>query len=130
MNVPVVLIGMAAILFLMQESKASIRPDIDAFGIALSSAGLVALTYGIIQVGQNGWSNLHAWLYLFAGITVLVLFAVWERRLSNSGGQPLVDLALFRSRAFVSGVLLMTVGSFQWLAYYFCFRSISKGFLD
>ncbi|GMA62875.1 DHA2 family efflux MFS transporter permease subunit [Alicyclobacillus fastidiosus] len=129
MNVPVVLIGIAAILFLMQESKASTRSGIDALGITISSVGLVALTYGIIQVGQNGWSDDRAWMYLFAGITVLVLFVLWEHWLSNRGGQPLVDLALFRSRAFVSGVLLMTVGLFPMAGVLFLLPQYFQGVL-
>ena len=50
MNVPVVLIGMMAVLILLPESRSPNRPRVDLLGIATSSGGLVVITYGIIQV--------------------------------------------------------------------------------
>lgn len=44
---------------------------------------------------------------------VLVAFFLWERRLTlRPGGQPLIDLALFRSPSFTWGLILMTIGTF------------------
>jgi MFS family permease len=52
-NVPVVVIGLAAVIALVPESRASQRPGLDPVGVAASAAGLVALTYGLIQAGQG-----------------------------------------------------------------------------
>ncbi|MFI5260106.1 MAG: MFS transporter, partial [Candidatus Limnocylindrales bacterium] len=47
------------------------------------------------------------------GILVLALFVLWERRLTaQPGGQPLIDLSLFRSRSFTWGVILTAFGVF------------------
>jgi hypothetical protein len=43
---------------------------------------------------------------MVAAVPVLALFALWERRKKASDGSPLVDLDLFRQRAFVAGLLL------------------------
>ena len=96
-NVPVSLAGVVAIFALVPESRAHERPALDPVGVALSVFGLVALIYGLIQTGQHGWSNTGAVLEMVCGVAVLVGFFLWERRLSRKpGGQPLLDLALFR----------------------------------
>ncbi len=111
MNVPVALVGTAAVVLLVDESRAPRRPAIDGFGVVLSSAGLVALMYGIIEAGDGGWTAPSAVLAVFAGLAVLVAFVAWERRLGGRpGGEPLVDLALFRSRSFSWGVVLTAFG--------------------
>ena len=109
MNVPVSLLGILAVLALVPETRAARRPSLDPLGVLTSSGGLVALTYGVIEVGQHGWSDLPALGFVALGLAVLVGFFFWERRLSRRpGGQPLVDLALFRSVPFTWGVILMT----------------------
>jgi DHA2 family multidrug resistance protein-like MFS transporter len=109
-NVPVVLVGLAAVAALVPESRASERPGMDPVGVAASAGGLVAVTYGLIKAGQDGWSNVGALLTLIAGIALLAGFFGWERRLSRRpGGQPLLDLSLFRSASFTWGVILATV---------------------
>jgi DHA2 family multidrug resistance protein-like MFS transporter len=111
-NVPIVLIALAAVIFLMPESVGSARPRIDFLGVLLSSAGLAAVTYGVIQAGQDGWSDATAIATMAAGIVVLAGFVAWERTVTRRGGQPLVDLSLFESRGFTWGTTLSTMISF------------------
>jgi EmrB/QacA subfamily drug resistance transporter len=109
-NVPVVLIGLAAVAVLVPESRAAERPGMDPTGVAASAAGLVAVTYGLIEAGQDGWGNAGALLCITGGVALLAGFFMWERRLTRRpGGQPLLDLALFRSASFTWGVLLSTL---------------------
>lgn len=113
MNVPVALLGLVAVLALVPESKASRAPGIDFLGVLLSSAGLVALMYGVVQAGDNGWASAGALGWASAGLAVLVVFVLWEHRLAGwSGPQPLVDLSLFRSRSFTWGVICTSLGVF------------------
>ncbi|MGZ4331424.1 MAG: MFS transporter [Solirubrobacteraceae bacterium] len=110
MNVPVVLLGIAATAILIPESRASRRPALDPVGMISSVAGLVGVTYGLIEAGQHGWGNGIALGALTAGLIVLAGFIAWERRLSaRPDGEPLVDLALFRSRPYMWGVILIAV---------------------
>jgi MFS transporter, DHA2 family, multidrug resistance protein len=111
-NVPVVVLALAAVAVLMPESRGTERPRIDFAGVAISSLGLVALTFGVIRAGQDGWSNAGAIAAIAAGSTLLAAFAGWERRVSSHGGQPLVDLTLFRSASFTWGSILATLVSF------------------
>jgi MFS family permease len=110
MNVPVALIGFLAVLALVPESRAPVRPALDLVGVALSIAGLAGLTYGFIHAGQNGWTDSGTLIAIGAGLAVLAGFFLWEYWLGRRpGGQPLVDLSLLRSGSFTWGVLLMTV---------------------
>src|ERR1017187_9182452 len=106
-NAPVAAIGVVALITLVPESRAAERPGFDAVGVALSVIGLVALTYGFIQAGQQGWSDLTAIVAMGIGAVMLVAFGAWERRLNRRPrGQPLLDLSLFRSASFTWGVIL------------------------
>jgi MFS transporter, DHA2 family, multidrug resistance protein len=118
-NVPIVVIAVAAVALLMPESRSERRPGIDLSGLAVSGVGLVALTYGFIKAGQDGWSDATALALIAAGVVVLALLPVVERRIANRGGQPLADLQLFRSAGFRWGTILATLVSFAMFGIFF-----------
>ena len=68
---------------------------------------LVPLTLG----SDEGWP-VWTWVSLAAALPVLAATLAWERRLTRRGGEPLLDLALFRDRAFSAGLLLNFVAIF------------------
>jgi DHA2 family multidrug resistance protein-like MFS transporter len=113
-NAPVIALALLAVTVLMPESRSLRRPRLDAVGIVASSAGLAGLTYGAIEAGQRGWGHPGALTAMLAGALVLVAFVGWERWVASrpAGGQPLVDLSLFRSASFTWGTILATVVSF------------------
>jgi EmrB/QacA subfamily drug resistance transporter len=113
MNVPVAIVGLIAVIVLVPESKAEHAPGIDFLGVVLSSAGLVALMYGLVEAGDKGWGSASAIAWSLGGVAIIVAFGLWEWFLTRRGGlQPLVDLALFRSRAFTWGVICTSLGVF------------------
>src|ERR1700761_1612780 len=118
-NVPVVIIALVAVALLMPESRSAHRPSIDLWGLAVSTAGLVALTYGFIEAGQDGWSDATALALIAAGVVVLAMLPLVERRIANRGGQPLADLQLFRSPGFRWGTILATLVSFAMFGIFF-----------
>jgi MFS transporter, DHA2 family, multidrug resistance protein len=112
-NVPVVLIALAAVVLLMPESRSELRPRIDVVGVVLSSAGLVSLVYGFIKAGEDGWGDATALATILGGVAILAGFVFWERHVSRRpGGQPLVQLSLFESAGFTWGTILATLVSF------------------
>ena len=107
-NVPVAVVALVASL--VPESRAASRPAVDIPGVTASAAGLVALTYGLIRAGQDGWSDAGALASMAAGVVILAGFFGWERRLADRpGGQPLLDISLFTSASFTWGVILAAV---------------------
>jgi MFS family permease len=130
MNVPVAVVGMVAVLALVPESRASEKPSLDPIGMFLVTAGLIGITYGLIELGRNGWTNGPALAVLAAGLAVSVLFFVWERGLTRRpGGRPLVDLALFESRGFTWGTILAALGGLALIGLVFTLPQYSQGVL-
>ena len=73
-NVPVALVGLIATFALVPESRAPERPGLDPIGMIASTSGLVIMTYGLIEAGQNGWSDARALVPMIAGLVVLIGF--------------------------------------------------------
>ncbi|MHA7984222.1 MFS transporter [Rathayibacter sp. CAU 1779] len=109
LNVPIVVIGLVAALVLIPESRAEERPGLDVVGIVTSVAGLVVFTYGVIEVGQQGWADATALVSLGIGLVIMVGFVFWEIVLTRRGHSSLIDTRLFRSRAFTGGAVLAGV---------------------
>jgi EmrB/QacA subfamily drug resistance transporter len=113
MNVPVVLLGLGAVVLFVPQSRSEHRPGIDVIGLVLSSAGLALLMYGLVQAGDLGWSSGDALVPSLVALVALVAVVLWEGWLTaRPNGQPLVDLNLFRSRSFSVGVVLAGAGIF------------------
>ncbi len=124
-NVPVVVLALVAVTFLLPESRSERRPNVDALGVVLSSAGLVGLTYGFIKAGEDGWTDTAALTTIAAGAVVLGLFVAFQRRLTareragTGRVRPLIELGLFRSAGFTWGTLLATLVSFAMFGIFF-----------
>lgn len=108
-NLPLIAIALAAVGLLMPESRGENRSKLDAGGVVFSSSGLVAVTYGFIRAGEQGWGDAGAWLAIAGGSLLLFLLFQWERRTK----EPLIDLSLFRSRSFTWGTVLATGVTFS-----------------
>jgi len=111
-NVPVVIIALAAIAFLLPENKSSKPHAIDVVGILASSVGLTGITYGAIEAESSSWGNHRVIASLVIGAVMLPLFYLWEKRLTRQKRPALVDLELFTHRSFTWGMLLMTSVNF------------------
>jgi EmrB/QacA subfamily drug resistance transporter len=104
-NVPIGIVALAAAARYLVESKApqALRPDL--VGVGIVTSGLLLLVYPLVQGRELGWP-LWTFLSMAAAVPVLALFAAYERRKKAADGSPLVDMALFRQRAFVAGLLV------------------------
>src|SRR5260370_2332165 len=130
MNVPVAAVGLVAAIMLVPESRSPERPAIDPLGMVLASAGLAGVTYGLIELGRNGWTDPSSLAILGAGVLVVVGFFRWERYLTDRrGGRPLIDLKLFRSRGFTCGGILAALGGLSLIGLIFTMPQYSQGVL-
>jgi EmrB/QacA subfamily drug resistance transporter len=108
-NVPVVLLALAAILWIVPESKDPSPQGLDPLGVVLSIVGLVLLVYGIIKGGETTeWGSAIVLGPLLAGLGVLALF-VWLQRRTRS---PMLDVTLFRNPAFSAACGAVTLVMF------------------
>ncbi len=130
MNVPVAALGLIAVAVLVPESRSPESPALDPIGILLASVGLGGVTYGLIEMGRNGWTDPASVVVLAAGVAVIAGFFLWERRLTiRPGGRPLIDLALFESPSFTWGVILAALGGLALFGLIFTMPQYSQGVL-
>ncbi len=96
-NLPIAALVLAIALRHVPESRdvsQTGRPDI--LGGVLVTAGLVGLTFGLIEGPSAGWTGPGPLTALIAGVALLASFVAWERRARD----PVLPLSLFRSAQF------------------------------
>ncbi|MER5755951.1 MFS transporter [Streptomyces sp. NPDC002088] len=106
LNVPVGIAMVAlAVRFLPETERQGGRFDVA--GALLATAGSTALVFGIVDATDIGWTAPATLIPLVAGLVMLALFVLVERR----AAQPIVPLRLFvgreRSGAYVTRMLYM-----------------------
>jgi EmrB/QacA subfamily drug resistance transporter len=107
-NVPIGAVALALTPRLVPESRAPQSRRLDVVGTALVTAGLTAIVLPLVDGRQHGWPA-WTWISLASAPVILGAFAAYQRRLTNHGGAPLVDLSLFRERSFSAGLLAQLV---------------------
>jgi EmrB/QacA subfamily drug resistance transporter len=104
-NVPVGLAALIASALVVPAAWGQRRPRLDPLG-ALGVSASLALALVPLTLGRDeGWP-VWTWVALAAALPMLALTVAWERRLARRGGEPLLDLPLFRDRAFSAGLLV------------------------
>ncbi|MET8050396.1 MULTISPECIES: MFS transporter [unclassified Streptosporangium] len=101
LNVPLGVLIIALATVAIPESRDERAARVDVPGVASSvvvlSAGTFALTFG----AELGWTSPPILVAVLFAVAAALVFAVAERL----GEDPMVDLALFRSRTFTGGVI-------------------------
>jgi EmrB/QacA subfamily drug resistance transporter len=101
-NVPVGLLTLALSLRFIPRDRPSLRGErFDPVGAATYLLGLTALLLALNQGHAWGWTSLAVLGCLGVGLALLGLFAAIELRIPS----PMLDLSLFRRRAFSAPVL-------------------------
>jgi EmrB/QacA subfamily drug resistance transporter len=107
-NVPIGIAALVAAMLWVPESRPPEARRLDLGGVAIITAGLFLLVFPLVVGRDSGWP---AWtlVCLAASLPVIAAFVLFERWLTARGGAPLIDLALFRDRAFTLGLLITTL---------------------
>jgi EmrB/QacA subfamily drug resistance transporter len=108
-NVPIVLIGVIAIIKVVPETKNPNARKLDFMGLLLSVAGLVALIYGIINASATrDWLSLEVVIPVLLGVAIISLF-LWLEAHSDHAS---FDVSLFRNRGYAVSLVAATMGFF------------------
>src|SRR5438067_8874957 len=110
LNVPIGLVLIPLALTRLSETRG---PDgrLDLAGLALASAGLFGIVWGLVRGNSVGWGSVQIVASLAAGFVLVAAFVAWERRTAT----PMLPMEFFRNRAFsLANVasLLMSFGMF------------------
>jgi EmrB/QacA subfamily drug resistance transporter len=101
-NVPIALLIIFISLWHVPESSDKESKGLDWLGAILITFGLGALVYGLIESSRLGFGDRSVLAALIAAAILLAAFLIIETRLPN----PMLPLALFRSRTFTGANLL------------------------
>ncbi|MEU9113652.1 MFS transporter [Streptomyces sp. NPDC048483] len=107
-NVPIGLATLVLALLRVPESRAPEVRRLDLPGAVVLTVALFLLVVPLVEGRSYGWP-VWTWLSLAGSALAFAAFALVERRVAASGGAPLVDLGLLRTRPFAVGTTLVVV---------------------
>lgn len=116
-NLPLGLIALAMGLWGIPERKHPEQAALDPLGQVLSVISVGALTYGLIEAGEHGFTGTVPLTALLLALVCLLLFALVETRTAR----PLLPLALFQQRTFAIANLASFILGFAYYSSLFFF---------
>ena len=81
------------------------RASMDPVGSLLLGLAVLAILFPFMESRTSA----STWLLLPVGIGLLFAWVRWERRYAARGRSPMVDLAIFRTRSFTNGTIIVTL---------------------
>jgi EmrB/QacA subfamily drug resistance transporter len=105
-NVPVAAVAIIGGWLFVPTSRDPAAPPVDLPGLILSSIGITALVYTVIEAPNWGWGSAKTAIGFAVSVAVLAVFALWERRTPH----PMLDVTVFFNRRFSGGSLAVTAG--------------------
>lgn len=94
--------------FLVSESRDEAQTPVDWLGGALSTAGLFALVYGLMEAPSRGLRDRWVLAALIAACILLAGFVLSQRRSRH----PMLDLRLFKNKAFSASAFVVVLAFF------------------
>ena len=113
-NIPVALIALLLIAISKPPNEARPAP-MDYRGLALIAAGVGLSVFGFQQSALWGWSNPAIWATIAAGVLLLIVFFVVERRTES----PLINVRIFENRAFLVENIILGVAMMAFIPVFF-----------
>ena len=110
LNVPVGLVLIPLALVRLEETYGP-KAKLDLPGLALVSAGLFGIVWGLVRGNGQGWTSPEIVFSLAAGAVLVALFVLWELRAEA----PMLPMRFFKNRTFALAnvaSLLMFFGMF------------------
>jgi EmrB/QacA subfamily drug resistance transporter len=126
-NVPIGVLGVAASILIVPESRDTSREQrLDLPGLLSSGIGLLALVYALIEANTYGWASARiVGLFVLAAValTAFVLLELHQRL-------PMLDLTLFRSGTFAGAnlvAILVTLAMFGIFVFFPIYMQTFRG---
>jgi len=112
-NLPVGVLIVALALALVPDLRPGRRHRLDLTGVALASAGLLGIVFGLIEGQRYNWGTVWSGItipeIIAAGVAVLALFLIIQWRRQNR--EPLLPFAVFKDRNYtLMTLVLMAMG--------------------
>ncbi len=114
-NVPVVIVGIAAAIAIVPESKDEHTPPLDLGGLILSIASITALVFTIIEAPIYGWLSGIVLGGFAVSASILAVFVAWELRVEH----PLLPVRIFENLRFSAASVSITSAFFALFGFVF-----------
>jgi EmrB/QacA subfamily drug resistance transporter len=125
-NIPVGIVAVIATILLVPESVDPLATrQVDWGGLLLSSFGIFAVVFALIEGNRWGWTHPAIPSLFVAGVVLLAAFVWWEGRVAD----PLMKIELFRLRNFWVGNVIAGVVAFGMFGIFFPLTLFLQGAL-
>lgn len=104
------------------ESRDEKDLPVDWIGGIFAAVGIFGLVYGITEAPSKGILEGTVLAGLITGLAALVVFALWERKSAS----PLLDMNLFRNRAFSVSALTLCLAFLAMSAVFFTISQLQQ----
>ncbi|WP_240091567.1 MFS transporter [Proteus mirabilis] len=101
-------IGVIALFFsrYLTQNELSHHTKLDIGGVILSTLGISFTLLPLLMLPIWHWQWFSS-LFFLVGISLLILFFCYEKKLKHQGKQPLFDLILFTNHQYVIGLIIV-----------------------
>jgi EmrB/QacA subfamily drug resistance transporter len=113
--VPVALLAAAVVWRVVPESRDPSTPAIDRAGLVSATVAISSLVYTIIEAPDRGWLSAPSVAGYVVAIALTAVFVAIELRREH----PMLDVSLFRNRAFSAASGSVTVAFFALFGFIF-----------
>jgi EmrB/QacA subfamily drug resistance transporter len=114
-NIPVGIVTAVLAVWAIDESRDPVSRTLDWAGLGLSTVGLFALTYGLIEGHGQGWTSTPILSAFTVAAASFIAFAMVENRVTD----PMVDLSLFSNGVFSGALGALMLWAFGLFGIYF-----------
>ncbi len=112
---PIAVISLIVGASIIPTSRDPDSGKLDLLGAVLSTAGVSALVYALIEAPIHGWTSVETIGLIVAGLALIAAFAVWELKTAH----PMLDVRLFELPAFRISALTLTLVFFVLMGLFF-----------
>lgn len=110
-NLPIAVAAGVGVLYAVRSTPRAPGVRVDVVGALLATAGMAALVFGFSRAETDGWSARTTFASLIAGVALLAIFLLTQRRAAT----PLLPLRVLRNRRRAGSylaVLSLAIGMF------------------
>jgi EmrB/QacA subfamily drug resistance transporter len=113
-NLPIGLLTFLLALVFVPDLRPGLLHRLDVAGVALATAGLFGVVFGLIEGQRYSWGTVWSWItipeIIAAGVLVLAVFLVVQWRRQDR--EPLLPFAVFKDRNYTLMTLVMLAMGF------------------
>ena len=119
-NLPIGVITFALAMLFIPDVRPGVRHRLDVGGVALATAGLLGVIFGLIEGQRYDWGTVSGFItipeIIAAGVLLLGVFLLYQARRQDS--EPLLPFEVFKDRNFTLMTLVMAAMGFAILGLY------------